>query len=678
LLFAYVVIKCYNLRYSILFNKWGVYMSLLSIKNLEKYYKLAKTEKFKALDNVNLSFNRGEIVSIVGESGSGKSTLMNIIGGLDLDFDGDVSIDGQNIKNYSESEIDKYRKNKIGFIFQSFNLISHLTVLDNVAIAMTLSNATKEERTKRATEILEEVGLKGHINKKPNQLSGGQKQRVAIARALINNPEIILADEPTGALDSKTTKQVLDIITGISQKGKLVIMVTHSDKVAQISTRIVRIDDGAIIEDKKNNDDIGFTLEEVSINKEKQNLSLSSAIKISLNNMKQKMSRNIMVALGSSIGIMSVILMLGVGNGVSNYINNLMNQNINPNIVQASRVNFNNPDVDYFNLNQEDFYFTDEEINKLSSIDNVAEFELGYSDSLNGLSNKLQYGDRTLNIQMLLTMSKNVLNKQVSYGKTPKYGEIMIDSNMLKSLDLEPEQIVGQKVQVTLFKDGKTLPPQDVTISGIFKVDLTGFSAPVSNIVHFDFDYLMDIFKSNGLTSQPTDIFLVADDINSTNAISQSVKDLGFADSLAKQFIDMFTDMLNVTSYILAAVAAISLFVSSIMILVVLYISVVERTKEIGVLKAIGARVKDIKRIFIAEAFLVGIFGSLFGVAEAILISFGINYIATKEFDATLILIKPEFIIFTVVASILVAVVAGVFPARKAAKLDPIESLRHD
>ena len=193
-------------------------MSVLSLNNVKKSYKLGDGSEFPVLKGINVSFDKGELVSIIGESGSGKSTLMNIIGGLDSKFEGEVLVDGKNIGAFTEKELDIYRKNKIGFIFQSFNLVPHLTILDNVALALTLSNVKRSEQVERAKEMLEKVGLKDHIHKKPNQLSGGQMQRVAIARALINDPEMIVADEPTGSLDSQTTQQILDIITQIAQE----------------------------------------------------------------------------------------------------------------------------------------------------------------------------------------------------------------------------------------------------------------------------------------------------------------------------------------------------------------------------------------------------------------------------------------------------------------------------
>ena len=194
-------------------------MSVLSLNNVKKSYKLGDGSEFPVLKGINVSFDKGELVSIIGESGSGKSTLMNIIGGLDSKFEGEVLVDGKNIGAFTEKELDIYRKNKIGFIFQSFNLVPHLTILDNVALALTLSNVKRSEQVERAKEMLEKVGLKDHIHKKPNQLSGGQMQRVAIARALINDPEMIVADEPTGCLDSQTTQEFLVIITELAQEG---------------------------------------------------------------------------------------------------------------------------------------------------------------------------------------------------------------------------------------------------------------------------------------------------------------------------------------------------------------------------------------------------------------------------------------------------------------------------
>ena len=201
----------------------------LALIGVNKIYKLDNKETFQALHDINVEFDKGELVSIVGESGSGKSTLMNLIGGLDSDFTGKIIAGGEELGTLGEKELDKYRKNKVGFVFQSFNLISHLSILDNVTLALTLSNVGEKEKIKKATEMLKKVGLFNQLKKKPTQLSGGQKQRVAIARALINDPEIIIADEPTGALDSQTSMQILEILKEIADSGKLVIMVTHSE-----------------------------------------------------------------------------------------------------------------------------------------------------------------------------------------------------------------------------------------------------------------------------------------------------------------------------------------------------------------------------------------------------------------------------------------------------------------
>ena len=225
---------------------------VLEIKHVNKKYKVTNKEYFQALYDINISFKNGELVSIIGESGSGKSTLMNLIGGLDSDFTGQIIAGGEYLGTLTDKQLDKYRKDKVGFVFQSFNLISHLSILDNVTLALTLSNVSEKEKVERATKMLKMVGLETQLKKKPTQLSGGQKQRVAIARALINNPEIIIADEPTGALDTTTSMQILKILKEIADSGKLVIMVTHSEKVASVSSRVIEISDGRIISDYKN------------------------------------------------------------------------------------------------------------------------------------------------------------------------------------------------------------------------------------------------------------------------------------------------------------------------------------------------------------------------------------------------------------------------------------------
>ena len=225
---------------------------MLELKNISKIYK-SNSFEVQALDDVSISFGEHEFVSILGESGCGKTTLLNIIGGLDRYTEGDLIIDGTSTKEYSASDWDAYRNHKIGFIFQSYNLIAHLSVLENVEMALTINGTSKAERRQKATEALKKVGLENQINKRPNQLSGGQMQRVAIARALVNDPEIILADEPTGALDSKTSVQIMDLIKQIAAE-KLVIMVTHNPKLAkEYSTRIISLVDGKVADDTANN-----------------------------------------------------------------------------------------------------------------------------------------------------------------------------------------------------------------------------------------------------------------------------------------------------------------------------------------------------------------------------------------------------------------------------------------
>lgn len=302
---------------------------MLQLKDIKKEYSTSSV-KVEALKGINLEFRDSEFVSILGPSGCGKTTLLNIIGGLDKYTSGDLIINNKSTKDYLDRDWDTYRNHSIGFIFQSYNLIMHQTILSNVELALTLAGVSREERRKRATEALQRVGLSEHLNKRPNQLSGGQMQRVAIARALINNPDIILADEPTGALDTDTSVQIMEILKEIS-KDRLVIMVTHNPELAeQYSTRIIKLLDGQIIDDNnpfKHNEEkkeTNNTNQNVPKGK-KRNTSMNflTALFLSINNLRTKKGRTIMTAFAGSIGIIGVALVLAISNGFSNYINTM-------------------------------------------------------------------------------------------------------------------------------------------------------------------------------------------------------------------------------------------------------------------------------------------------------------------------------------------------------------------
>lgn len=289
---------------------------MLELKNITKIYKTGDFEQ-KALDDVSISFRKNEFVSILGRSGGGKTTLLNIIGGLDKYTSGDLLIDGKSTKNFKDSDWDYYRNVSVGFIFQSYNLISHQNILANVELALTLSGVKKEDRKRRAIEALDKVGLKDHIYKKPAELSGGQMQRVAIARALVNNPEIVLADEPTGALDTNTSKQIMDLLKEIA-KDRLVIMVTHNPELAEkYSTRIVKIRDGVIFDDS---DPYEEKTDEENFKTRRLNLGIKQALNLSFNNLLTKKARTILTAFAGSIGIIGIALIISISKGADDFI----------------------------------------------------------------------------------------------------------------------------------------------------------------------------------------------------------------------------------------------------------------------------------------------------------------------------------------------------------------------
>lgn len=729
-------------------------MAELELINVYKDYKLENKSKFTALTDINVSFEKGELVSIVGESGSGKSTLMNIIGGLDSDYTGQIKIDGAVLKSFKEKQLDDYRKKKIGFVFQSFNLIPHLSILDNVTIALTLSNVKESVKNAKAIDILTKLGLKDHIKKKPTQLSGGQKQRVAIARALINDPDIILADEPTGALDSETTTQILDILKDIADnENKLVIMVTHSEKVAKISSRIVEISDGKIIRDEKKSDykknppkeklienveqEESETADKSKKKSKEGHLSFYSALKLSFHNMWASKTKNILMAVGVSISLIALILMLSLGSGLTGYIDTLAQDYSNPNYVTISKSGY---DRDGNEL-EESANPMIPRMFETSEIEEIAGDLNNYLQSQNsdfqvitsGEEQNLTYGFSTVTMGMgyIYPYQPEVQPPQEGQGQedtlaeetqvpgdepsqqdgemilytytTPPYyseenliagtmsgmDEIMLSSAALEFLGLEnAEDIENGDYYVTL-SINMTYDNMLIRINKPVKVtaiiDVSVFSNMMVLYLSYDFlnECVMEAQINEGALPtgiKPSLLFIETDSKDTTdlinNYISTNRKDL--SGSVEEQLASMFSEMMSTFSIGLAIISSISLLVALIMILVVLYMSVSERTREIGVLKSIGARKKDIKLIFSTESLLVGLLSGLTGIILALAIGGILIVILTAVLGFAPISMMWYYFVIALVISVVISVIAGLYPASKAAKLDPVESLRHE
>lgn len=666
-------------------------MTVLELKDVKKYYKMPGGGQYEALRGVNAKFAAGEMVAIVGESGSGKSTLMNTIGGLDSDFEGAILYEGKNLRDFSQKEMVNYHKKSIGFIFQNFNLIPHLDLIDNVSIAMTLSNADEKTRRGRAEELLTQVGLKDHMHKKPDQLSGGQKQRVAIARALANDPDVIIADEPTGALDADTTDVILNMIRDIAASGKLVLMVTHSDKVASHCSRVLRIDQGQIVSDQEQKP-LDHHLEqrtEVKI----QQMSLFKAISLAFKNMKAKFGRNALVSTGMGIGIMSVILMLSLGKGVTSYVSGQMNTYSNPLVAEIQKTSSQKMRQQGMQAQQTGdkaalakqqqknmaslsgtssaSAFSKKDLKKLEKISHVKKLQKGYSAISLG-TNQLKYGKKTASMIYLKTVNNGIAKSEIKKGRLPKAGkdEVMIDSGSADNLG---KKILGKKVKASLQIGTKTIN-KTVKVVGIYEASGSG---QVSTLL-LPYSDLAKIFKDNGLTLKANVVYLTATDKQYTSSIKQAAKDKGFAGSMQEQMTEMFDSILSVLTYVLTAIAAVSLLVSAIMILVVLNISVVERTQEIGVMKALGARRKDIRRIFSSEAFLLGLASGIVGIALTWLLAQGINSFTQSAFKAAVVSLTPQYALTGLIISIVISMIAGILPANHASKLDPVEALRKE
>ena len=806
---------------------------MLELKDIKKSYVVGGVEQ-PVLKGITTKFRKSEFASILGASGSGKTTLLNIIGGLDKYDSGDLIIDGNSTKNYYSGEWDSYRNYRVGFIFQSYNLIMHQSVLANVEMALTLSGVSKSERKERAKEALVKVGLEDHINKKPNQLSGGQMQRVAIARALVNNPEIILADEPTGALDSETSVQIMELIKEIA-KDKLVIMVTHNPEIAKkYSTRIIELKDGIIVKDSN----------PVKNEKEKNNdkktsrtsMSLLTSLSLSFNNLLTKKGRTILTAIAGSIGIIGIALILSLTNGVNNYVAEMERDSLSefPISIEKESVDlsklFDTPKESEVKCEKNKICSQDDIMSQLNYLVNglikknklkelkkyieehdeinkyVTEINYGYNLDLQIYStNNVKVNPNNFNIftgsnvdtdsvSDYITLdgemgsvfyelldNEDVLKSryEILAGKLPEeYNEVVIivskddiiPDTVLYSLDIKDRSEVAKRISGgKLLENTSTKYSYEDLMNRKYKLVLNTDYYKKENGVYIDYsknyNYMKNVIN-NGLDIKVVGVLRSKDTAKSgvvgykqsltryvINEISkteiykeqtgnkkinvltgnkfegtdtsyeQVARTLGIADlddpktiniypkdfeskEKIMDYIDKYneeqksagklenvvsytdviqtvvkgiTSVVNVISLVLIGFVAISLIVSSIMISIITYISVLERTKEIGILRAIGASKKDVSHVFVAETIIEGLLAGIMGIVVALLLCVPINAIVNHFMNYSGIASLPiGSAVFLIALSVGLNVLAGLIPAKMAAKKDPVIALRSE
>ena len=756
---------------------------MLSLKKIKKSYKTGDFIQH-ALKGVSLQFRKNEFVAILGPSGSGKTTLLNIIGGLDRYDEGNLIINNRETKNFKDSEWDAYRNNCIGFIFQSYNLIGHIDVLANVEMGMTLSGVSSKERRKKALEVLDRVGLSEHAHKRPNQLSGGQMQRVAIARALANDPDIILADEPTGALDSKTSVQIMELIQEIA-KDKLVIMVTHNPELAHTyATRIIEMKDGEILSDSNPLKEKEENSEDYTI--KKTSMGFLTSLKLSLNNIRTKKGRTILTAFASSIGIIGIALILSLSNGFDQQISKFEGNTLStlPVIVQRQSVDLEQfmqsledgleeyPDTSYVipldeeanssvhqNVLNEDYV---QYIENLSSAD-ASGINYSYAVALNllakgsdgvsllntneldisSLPHSLQDSETSLVQEQMDILAGNVPTEKdelllVVDSKNRVSKALLDDLGFDTETSIDFDSILGKEIKVAFNDDyykavgNYFVPTNDLNALYDNENNLTLKIVGVARLKEDYADYLgyRGLYYTNdlidyvisqnensqvvqkqlsvnynvlsgeqlneegketvldylGYQSLPYVIYIYTNDFDSKERIITYLDDYNKDKAEEDQIVyldqaDMISSLsgniMDGVTIVLIAFSSISLVVSSIMIGIIMYISVLERTKEIGILRSLGARKKDISRVFNSETFIIGLASGLIGILIAWVLLFPINHLL---YDLTelenVAVMNPIHALILIIISLILTLIGGWIPAKLASKKDPVVALR--
>ena len=759
---------------------------MLKLENITKIYE-GKNFKQIALNDVTLAFRNNEFVSILGPSGSGKTTLLNIIGGLDKYTYGNLIIDGVSTRKYKERDWNNYRSKKVGFIFQSYNLINHQTVLSNVLLSLNIAGKPKKESIKLAKKVLKDVGLENYIKKKPKELSGGQMQRVAIARALVTNPDIILCDEPTGALDSQTSIQIMELLKEIS-KEKLVIMVTHNVTLAnKYSDRVIALNDGVITYDTSPYEVENYSLKKIK-NKRKT-MNKFTSLSLSFNNLLTKKSRTLLTSFAGSIGIIGIALVLSLSKGTQKYINKIEKNTFSkyPISIMESYIDYQN----MFDKEKESCkngsicsindltnnVVNDNKINSISKFSNILkqnyeninnytlDINYNYNIDLNIYKDNKMIENSSLYFKEFFNNNSPLLKEYtLIYGKLPeKYNEIVIvtdengklplslmkslflneDIDLSKTINISYEKIIDSKfklVSETSYyiyendtwqyiknnhdKINDILDKSiNLKITGILKLNkdaiisesgFIGYSKKLINYLNDEvnssnikksilenkdinpltnnlydenmtYEMLLDSISIND--KNPIKIDIYPKDYKSKEKIESIIKkyneensnDKVYYTDYLKVFLNSITSLIKMITYVLTAFIGVSLIVSSIMISIITYISVLERTKEIGILRSLGASKKDIKNIFKAETIIIGTISGFIGVGVTLLLNKFIDKVIYNLMGISHITYLPwNYIFYLILISIVLCLISGLVPAKIASKKDPVISLRSE
>ncbi|MGO3896961.1 MAG: MacB family efflux pump subunit [Psychrobacter sp.] len=638
----------------------------------------AGEQTIRVLHDVDLTINQGEMVAIIGQSGSGKSTLMNILGCLDQATAGDYKIYGQSVNKLEADELAELRREHFGFIFQRYHLLGDISAKDNVAVPAVYAGMDTNARTQRAEKLLTDLGLGEKVNNRPSQLSGGQQQRVSVARALMNGGDVILADEPTGALDSKSGEDVMEILHDLNAQGHTIIMVTHDPKLAAQAERVIELKDGYVIADYKTEHYKPTTQQPASILSGHRKSAFSSfldrffeAFKMSLLAMRAHKMRTLLTMLGIIIGIAAVVSIVGLGQGSQQQIL----ANISSLGTNTITVNDGYPRGDPRRRYNDD-NLTPEDAQAVGN----QPYVINVSPQVNS----------TASVRYSSVQEDSIVNGVGEYylevtGETLASGQgFDEDSISLRSQDV----IIDDNAKQAFFADiddpiGEVLLVGSVPgrVIGVLEESDSGFGAySTTPIIYMPYTTVMS--RITGSANIDRFVALLDDSISSSvaeTAISELIEgrhgkddfELRNSDSI-RQTIESTTGTMTL---LISSVAVISLIVGGIGVMNIMLVSVTERTNEIGVRMAVGARQNDIMQQFLIEAVLVCILGGLLGIGMAFAIGELINQFGGDSFK---VIYSATSIIAAFVCSTLIGVVFGFLPARNAAKLDPVDALSRD